>query len=105
MLANKSDIEGAMTSAQIRQVHPLLPTLNNADDVQALELDSIKSHAWKIQACSAKTGENLLEGFDWVTKEVSNRLYYGTAIGWSAVVDTGPMEGLKEFVPLESAIQ
>lgn len=84
VFANKSDVEGAMSVEDIQQ---------------ALQLDLIKSHAWKIQSCSAKTGENLLQGFDWVTKEVSNRLYYGAAVGWSAVAlsDTGPMEGLKEF--------
>ena len=45
---------------------------------QALDLISIKSHHWKIQSCSAVTGDHLVDGLDWVVNDVSNRLYYST---------------------------
>ncbi|KAJ3570160.1 hypothetical protein NP233_g4592 [Leucocoprinus birnbaumii] len=61
VFANKQDLQGSMTDAEIRQ---------------ALELDSIKSHNWRIWPCSAVTGENLVSGLDWVVNDVAGRLYY-----------------------------
>ncbi|KAL7281996.1 hypothetical protein ACG7TL_003463 [Trametes sanguinea] len=63
IFANKQDIQGSMSSAEIRD---------------ALDLQSIKSHHWRILACSAVTGQNLVEGLDWVVEDVANRLYYST---------------------------
>jgi ADP-ribosylation factor-like protein 3 len=38
-----------------------------AEDVPAaLELDFIGDRVWQIQACSAKTGEGLQEGMEWL---------------------------------------
>ena len=31
-----------------------------------MELDSISDRVWQIQACSAKTGEGLQEGMEWL---------------------------------------
>ena len=45
---------------------------------QALDLRSIKSHHWKILSCSAITGDNLVNGLDWVVNDVAGRLYYST---------------------------
>lgn len=42
---------------------------------QALELDSIRSHHWRIQGCSAVTGENLLPGIDWLLDDISSRIF------------------------------
>lgn len=42
---------------------------------QALELDSISSHHWCIQGCSAVTGENLLSGIDWLLDDISSRIF------------------------------
>lgn len=42
---------------------------------QALELDSIRSHHWCIQGCSAVTGENLLPGIDWLLDDISSRIF------------------------------
>ncbi|KAG8923708.1 ADP-ribosylation factor-like protein 2 [Tulasnella sp. 418] len=64
VFANKQDLEGAMSEAEIRD---------------ALNLTAIKMHNWKILSCSAVTGHNLLEGIDWTVKEVAERLYYSTA--------------------------
>jgi ADP-ribosylation factor-like protein 5B len=43
--ANKQDLKGAMTSAEISR---------------QLNLTSIKDHGWHIQACCALTGEGLV---------------------------------------------
>ncbi|KZS94125.1 ARF/SAR superfamily [Sistotremastrum niveocremeum HHB9708] len=63
VFANKQDIRGSMSEAEIRG---------------ALDLMSIKSHNWRIQSCSAVTGENLKSGLSWVVEDVARRLYYGT---------------------------
>uniref|UniRef100_A0A8C3YJ51 ADP-ribosylation factor-like protein 2 n=1 Tax=Catagonus wagneri TaxID=51154 RepID=A0A8C3YJ51_9CETA len=42
---------------------------------EALELDSIRSHHWCIQGCSAFTGENLLPGIDWLLDDISSRIF------------------------------
>ncbi|KAF9652090.1 GTP-binding protein [Thelephora ganbajun] len=66
VFANKQDIGGAVTSAEIRT---------------ALDLDGIKSHQWSIMSCSAVTGYNIVEGINWVVEDVAGRLYYGATSG------------------------
>ena len=44
-------------------------------DFQALDLDSIKTHHWLIQDCSAVTGENLLKGVDWIIDDIASRIF------------------------------
>ncbi|KAI1788966.1 GTP-binding protein [Ganoderma leucocontextum] len=63
VFANKQDIQGSMSSLEIRD---------------ALDLQSIQSHQWRILPCSAMTGQNLVEGLDWVVGEVASRLYYSS---------------------------
>ncbi|TFK56284.1 GTP-binding protein [Heliocybe sulcata] len=63
VFANKQDIQGSMSDGEIRA---------------ALDLDSIKSHNWRIWPCSAVTGNNLLTGLDWVVNDVAGRLYYSS---------------------------
>ncbi|MBA0643295.1 hypothetical protein Goklo_027605 [Gossypium klotzschianum] len=61
ILANKQDIKGALTPAEIAKV---------------LNLEGMdKSRHWKIVGCSAYTGEGLLEGFDWLVQDVASRIY------------------------------
>eukprot|EP00164_Ancoracysta_twista_P001621 GFYU01002127.1.p1 GENE.GFYU01002127.1~~GFYU01002127.1.p1 ORF type:complete len:178 (+),score=23.47 GFYU01002127.1:138-671(+) len=55
VFANKQDLKGAMTPAEI---------------TDALNLHTIKSHSWHIQACCALTGEGLEEGLDWVVTKI-----------------------------------
>ena len=59
ILANKQDVPGALSADKIRDV---------------LELEKLHRH-WKIQACSAKTGEGLAEGLDWIVDDVATRIY------------------------------
>ncbi|CDY13039.1 BnaC07g03380D [Brassica napus] len=61
ILANKQDIQGALTPEEIGKV---------------LNLESMdKSRHWKIVGCSAYTGEGLLEGFDWLVQDIASRIY------------------------------
>jgi len=60
VFANKQDLPGALTADEIKE---------------ALELDSIKTHHWKIVWCSAVTGENLLQGMDWTLQDISARIF------------------------------
>lgn len=43
--------------------------------MQALGLEAIKTHHWQIQACSAVTGERLLDGINWMTTDISSRIF------------------------------
>lgn len=61
IFANKQDIHGAMTGEEIQR---------------SLQLDRIRLHSWRIQPCSAVTGEHLLKGLDWAVKDVGNRIHY-----------------------------
>lgn len=60
VFANKRDLPGALTETEVRE---------------ALRLDEIESHHWKIVPCSALTGENLLEGIDWLVNDISSRIF------------------------------
>ena len=51
ILANKQDMSGCMTAAEISQL---------------LNLTSIKDHPWHIQPCCALTGEGLYQGLEWI---------------------------------------
>ncbi len=46
---------------------------------QALELATITSHRNRVQPCSAYTGEHLVDGLDWLVRDVAARIYYGSA--------------------------
>lgn len=60
VFANKQDIAGSLTSKEIREL---------------LELDNITTHHWQIQGCSAVTGENLVEGVDWIVNDIASRIF------------------------------
>lgn len=61
IFANKQDLPGALSAEQIKN---------------HLELHRISTHSWRIQPCSAYTGDNLLQGLDWAVKDVADRIYY-----------------------------
>mmetsp|Transcript_33267 Transcript_33267/g.54958 ORF Transcript_33267/g.54958 Transcript_33267/m.54958 type:complete len:183 (-) Transcript_33267:362-910(-) len=58
VLANKQDLEGALTAVEI---------------TQQLQLHTCKQHAWQIQPCSAVSGKGLYEGMDWLAHTLKNR--------------------------------
>lgn len=64
VFANKQDLPGALNSEEI---------------AEALELGSdvfAKRH-WAIHPCSAVTGEGLVEGIDWLIRDVASRIFMG----------------------------
>ena len=60
VFANKQDLSGALSTEEIKT---------------ALQLDDIKTHHWQIIWCSAVTGDNLLEGMDWLLQDISARIF------------------------------
>lgn len=58
VFANKQDLISAMSAAEIST---------------ALQLDNIRERTWQIQACSAKTGEGLQAGMEWLVREANKR--------------------------------
>eukprot|EP00218_Dolichomastix_sp_CCMP3274_P006647 CAMPEP_0170142550 /NCGR_PEP_ID=MMETSP0033_2-20121228/7701_1 /TAXON_ID=195969 /ORGANISM="Dolichomastix tenuilepis, Strain CCMP3274" /LENGTH=208 /DNA_ID=CAMNT_0010378887 /DNA_START=77 /DNA_END=703 /DNA_ORIENTATION=+ len=58
VFANKQDLGDALTVAELTEM---------------LSLHAIKSHTWKIQACSAKENEGLQEGLSWLAQNVQPR--------------------------------
>ncbi|CAA90353.2 ADP-ribosylation factor-like protein 2 [Caenorhabditis elegans] len=60
VLANKSDLPGAIDVNSIAQV---------------LDLHSIKSHHWKIFSCCALSGDRLVQAMTWLCDDVGSRLF------------------------------
>lgn len=58
IFANKQDVKGCMTVAEISQ---------------SLQLTSVKDHQWHIQACCALTGEGLCQGLEWMMSRLRVR--------------------------------
>jgi small GTP-binding protein len=59
ILANKQDLPGALSAADIKKV---------------LELKAAGTRHWRILGCSAVTGAGLLAGFDWVLSDIQGRI-------------------------------
>ena len=57
ILANKQDIEGAMTVEQV---------------TNALDLDQFKGRKWKIFGTCAVKGDGLVEAFNWLTLNLNS---------------------------------
>ncbi len=62
ILANKQDLQGALSSAEI---------------AQALDLQSeqFANRHWTIVGCSAVTGQGLEEGIGWVVTDIASRIF------------------------------
>lgn len=58
IFANKQDVSGAMSAAEIST---------------ELKLTSLKGHSWQIQACCALTGEGLYAGMEWISQQVAKK--------------------------------
>ncbi|GMI53957.1 hypothetical protein ScalyP_jg2458 [Parmales sp. scaly parma] len=57
----------------------LLNALPPQDISKGLNLHTIRDRMWNIQACSAKTGEGLQEGMEWVVEKIDNSAGGGEA--------------------------
>lgn len=73
-------------------LHPTLQSDLQPSHPQVLDLTSIRSHAWRIQPCSAMDGSNLLTGIDWAVKDVAGRMYYGNQGIGNKVAGGGKVE-------------
>lgn len=58
VFANKQDMDGAMTVGEVGEY---------------LGLTALKMRTWTIFKCSAKTGEGLTEGLDWLVSQVGGK--------------------------------
>ena len=75
---NKTDIPGGMTIDQVQEVRIMTDsgrTVANTDSFQALGIDRIKTHRWRIEACSAITGANIQKGLGWVIADAKERMF------------------------------
>mmetsp|Transcript_45255 Transcript_45255/g.102205 ORF Transcript_45255/g.102205 Transcript_45255/m.102205 type:complete len:188 (-) Transcript_45255:272-835(-) len=63
IFANKQDLAGALSAADIAEVL----------DLGGEQIGS--SRHWEIRGCSAVTGEGLVEGIDWLVKDISSRIF------------------------------
>jgi ADP-ribosylation factor-like protein 2 len=60
IFCNKQDLPCARSSKEIAQI---------------LELENIQTHHWSVVGCSAVTGDQLLEGMDWIVNDIASRIY------------------------------
>lgn len=60
ILANKQDLLGALSVSDIGR---------------ALDLEGLGRRRWHLQGCSAIDGSGIQEGFAWIVKDVSSRIY------------------------------
>ena len=60
VFCNKQDIKGAMSPKEIGEI---------------LELNQITNRHWSILACSAVTGEGLIEGLKWLAEDIKSRIF------------------------------
>ena len=62
IFANKQDLQGALSSEEI---------------AEALELKNeiFKKRHWSLQPCSAVTGDGLVDGIDWMVKDIASRIF------------------------------
>jgi len=63
ILANKQDVAGALSTEDI------------ADTLNLYTSDKFKNRHWSIHACSAMTGDGLVEGMDWMVGDIANRIF------------------------------
>jgi ADP-ribosylation factor-like protein 2 len=63
IFANKQDLAGALTQEQIAAVLDL-PALG----------ETTNRH-WRIVGCSAWNGKGLIDGVDWIVRDIAGRIY------------------------------
>ncbi|KAK3017145.1 hypothetical protein RJ639_007820 [Escallonia herrerae] len=71
ILANKQDIQGALSPDEITKASWYSILLLQVLNLEAMD----KTRHWRIVGCSAYTGEGLLEGFDWLVQDIASRIY------------------------------
>lgn len=51
-----------------------MSSLEASELAAGLGLHLVKDRAWQIQACSARTGEGLAEGLEWLLRVISDKV-------------------------------
>ena len=64
ILANKQDVDGALSVDKIAEVLQLHDSNKHC-----------KNRHWHILACSAVTGGGLKEGMDWIVEDIASRIF------------------------------
>lgn len=83
VFANKQDVIGAMTAEEIATALDLTTTCsssdNNINSDNSSSVGSIsgmtKKRRWRVQRCSAVSGEGVLSGFEFITSDVGSRMF------------------------------
>jgi ADP-ribosylation factor-like protein 2 len=83
VFANKQDVIGAMTAEEIATALDLTNTCsssdNNINSDNSSSVGSIsgmtKKRRWRVQRCSAVSGEGVLSGFEFITSDVGSRMF------------------------------
>ena len=81
VLANKSDLEGALGKEAIAETLELGVETNSNDDDNAAtttmqDQPNHSSRHWTIRASSAVTGEGLAESIEWLVRDITDRIYF-----------------------------
>ncbi len=86
----------------------LLSAIAASDISIGLNLHMVKDRGWQIQACSAKTGEGLTEGLEWLIKTVGERSAAGArggaGVASGAIGTGGSGGGVTTVAPITSAL-
>lgn len=82
VLANKQDVEGAMSGREIAEALGLISvdsssgkSSNNGSDVLSGTTSNSSKRRWRVQKCSATTGDGILDGFEFITEDVGSRMF------------------------------
>lgn len=64
IFANKQDLDGALS-------------LDEIADALELKSEVFARRHWEVHACSAVTGDGLVEGIDWMISDIASRIFMG----------------------------
>ena len=81
VLANKQDVEGAMSGRDIAEALGLVNigssnsvSVSSSEVLSGMTSNSSKRR-WRVQKCSATTGDGILDGFEFITEDVGSRMF------------------------------
>ena len=81
VLANKQDVEGAMSGRDIAEALGLVSigssnsvSVSSSEVLSGMTSNSSKRR-WRVQKCSATTGDGILDGFEFITEDVGSRMF------------------------------
>ena len=83
VLANKQDVEGAMSGRDIAEALGLVSigssnsvsVSSSSSEVLSGMTSNSSKRRWRVQKCSATTGDGILDGFEFITEDVGSRMF------------------------------